>query len=105
MTQAAGTRPQLAHLTAAMDELRAKGTHFKLRILDDQQAPVCHYDGKLVINLASNNYLGLANHPKLIEAALEATRTFGVGSGADSRLIRVRWVRSWARTTSSCRTS
>jgi glycine C-acetyltransferase len=78
----AGTRPQLAHLTAAMDELRAQGTHFKLRILDDQQAPVCHYDGKQVINLASNNYLGLANHPKLIEAALEATRTLGVGSGA-----------------------
>src|SRR5450631_3696471 len=78
----AGTRPQLAYLAAAMDELRAKGTHFKLRILDDQQAPVCHYDGKQVINLASNNYLGLANHPKLIEAALEATRTFGVGSGA-----------------------
>ena len=36
------TRPQLAYLTAAMDELRAKGTHFKLRVLDDQQAPVCH---------------------------------------------------------------
>src|ERR1700674_3097353 len=81
MTETA-TRPQLAHLTAAMDELRAKGTHFKLRILDDQQAPECHYDGKKVINLASNNYLGLANHPKLIEAALAATRTFGVGSGA-----------------------
>ena len=40
------SRPQLAHLTAALDELRAKGTHFKLRILDDQQAPVCHYDGQ-----------------------------------------------------------
>src|SRR6202795_5027486 len=78
----AATRPQLAHLTAALDELKAKGTHFKLRILDDQQAPVCHYDGKLVINLASNNYLGLANHPKLIEAALAATKAFGVGSGA-----------------------
>jgi len=81
MTETA-TRPQLAYLTNAMDELRAKGTHFKLRILDDQQAPVCHYDGKLVINLASNNYLGLANHPKLIEAALAATKAFGVGSGA-----------------------
>jgi glycine C-acetyltransferase len=80
-TQAAA-RPQLAHLTAALDELRAKGTHFRLRILDDQQAPVCHYDGKEVINLASNNYLGLANHPKLIEAAIAATRAFGVGSGA-----------------------
>ena len=76
------TRPQLAHLTAALDELKAKGTYFHLRVLDDQQAPVCHYDGKQVINLASNNYLGLANHPKLIEAALKATRELGVGSGA-----------------------
>ncbi|HEU5457805.1 MAG TPA: glycine C-acetyltransferase [Terracidiphilus sp.] len=83
-TAGAGTaaRPQLAYLTAALDELKAKGTYFKLRVLDDQQAPVCHYDGREVINLASNNYLGLANHPKLIEAALEATRKFGVGSGA-----------------------
>ena len=75
-------RPQLAHLTAVLDELRTKGTHFNLRVLDDQQAPVCHYDGREVINLASNNYLGLANHPKLIEAAIAATRAFGVGSGA-----------------------
>jgi glycine C-acetyltransferase len=75
-------RPQLAHLTAALDELRAKGTYFKLHILDDQQAPVCHYDGRKVINLASNNYLGLANDPRLIEAAVAATRKFGVGSGA-----------------------
>jgi glycine C-acetyltransferase len=76
------TRPQLAHLTAALDDLRAKGTHFRLRILEDQQAPVCHYDGKEVINLASNNYLGLCNHPRLVEAALKATRELGVGSGA-----------------------
>jgi glycine C-acetyltransferase len=75
-------RPQLAHLTQALDELRQKGTHFRLRVLDDQQAPLCHYDGREVINLASNNYLGLANHPKLIEAAIAATRAFGVGSGA-----------------------
>jgi glycine C-acetyltransferase len=81
MTETAA-RPQLAYLTAALDELRAKGTHFRLRVLDDQQAPVCHYDGREVINLASNNYLGLANDPRLIEAALNATRTFGVGSGA-----------------------
>ncbi len=81
MTETA-TRPQLAYLTAVLDELKAKGTHFKLRILDDQQAPVCHYDGREVINLASNNYLGLANHPKLIEASLKATKELGVGSGA-----------------------
>jgi len=76
------TRPQLAHLTATLDELKAKGTYFRLRVLEDQQAPVCHYDGKEVINLASNNYLGLANHPRLIEAALKATSELGVGSGA-----------------------
>ena len=76
------TRPQLAHLTAALDDLRARGTHFHLRILDDQQAPVCHYDGREVINLASNNYLGLCNHPKLREAAIAATEKYGVGSGA-----------------------
>ena len=81
MTQTAA-RPQLAYLTAVLDALRANGTHSRLRVLDDQQAPVCHYDGKQVINLASNNYLGLANHPKLIEAALQATRELGVGSGA-----------------------
>ena len=64
------------------DELKAKGTHFNLRVLDDEQAPVCTFDGKKVINLASNNYLGLTTHPKLREAALEATRKYGVGSGA-----------------------
>jgi glycine C-acetyltransferase len=81
MTETA-TRPQLSYLTDVLNDLRARGTHFKLRILDDQQAPVCHYDGREVINLASNNYLGLANHPKLIEASLKATRELGVGSGA-----------------------
>ncbi len=81
MTETA-RRPQLAYLTTVLNELRANGTHFKLRVLDDQQAPVCHYDGREVINLASNNYLGLANHPKLVEASMAATRAFGVGSGA-----------------------
>jgi glycine C-acetyltransferase len=76
------TRPQLAYLTDILNGLKEKGTYFHLRVLDDQQAPVCHYDGRQVINLASNNYLGLANHPRLIEAALKATRELGVGSGA-----------------------
>src|ERR1700748_3726873 len=76
------TRPQLAYLTVVLDELKAKGTHFKLRVLDDQQAPVCHYDGREVINLASNNSLGLANDARLREAAIAATKEYGVGSGA-----------------------
>src|SRR5438046_2492441 len=72
----------LSYLTDQLNELKTKGTHFKLRVLEDEQAPVCTCDGKKVINLASNNYLGLTTHPKLREAALDATRKYGVGSGA-----------------------
>ena len=81
MPTAIRTNP-LSFLSDQLDELKAKGTHFKLRVLEDEQAPVCTFDGKKVINLASNNYLGLTTHPKLREAALEATRKYGVGSGA-----------------------
>ncbi len=76
------TRPQLSYLADQMNELRQKGTHFKLRVLEDEQSPECTVDGKRVINLASNNYLGLTTHPKLREAAIEAIKKYGVGSGA-----------------------
>ncbi|HZQ19847.1 MAG TPA: glycine C-acetyltransferase [Terriglobales bacterium] len=81
MTTATRTDP-LSFLTNQLNDLKAKGTYFRLRVLDDEQAPECTFDGKHVINLASNNYLGLTTHPKLREAALEATRNYGVGSGA-----------------------
>jgi glycine C-acetyltransferase len=76
------TRPQLSYLTDQMNELRQKGTHFSLRVLEEPQSPECVFDGKRVINLASNNYLGLTTHPKLREAALAAIKKYGVGSGA-----------------------
>src|SRR5438067_7073818 len=72
----------LSFLSDQINELKQKGTYFRLRVLEDEQAPVCTFDGKRVINLASNNYLGLTTHPKLREAALAATRKYGVGSGA-----------------------
>src|SRR3974377_886899 len=72
----------LSYLTDELNQLKAKGTHFKLRVLEDEQAPVCTFDGKKVINLGSHNYRGLTTHPALREAALEATRRLGVGSGA-----------------------
>src|SRR5438067_1913744 len=81
MTTATRIDP-LSFLSDQLNDLKTKGTHFKLRVLDDEQAPVCTFDGKKVINVASNNYLGLTTHPKLREAALEATRKYGVGSGA-----------------------
>lgn len=82
MTQTPTRTNPLSYLTEQLNDLKAKGTHFHLRVLDDEQAPVCTFDGKKVINLASNNYLGLTTHPKLREAALEAARKYGVGSGA-----------------------
>src|ERR1700704_1388506 len=81
MPTATRTNP-LSFLTDQLDELKHKGTYFKLRVLEDQQAAECTFDGKKVINLASNNYLGLTTHPRLRESALEATRKYGVGSGA-----------------------
>ena len=75
----------LSYLSDQLNELKAKGTHFRLRVLDDEQAAVCTFDGKKVINLASNNYLGLTTHPKLREAALEATRKYGTSCGYTAR--------------------
>ncbi len=72
----------LSYLSEQLNDLKQKGTHFRLRVLEDEQAPVCTFDGKQVINLASNNYLGLTTHPKLRQAAIEAAHKYGVGSGA-----------------------
>src|SRR5277367_130854 len=77
-----GTRPQLQYLHDAIEELKAKHLYFNLKILEGEQKPVANFDGKEVINLSSNNYLGLTTHPKLRRAAIDATRKYGVGSGA-----------------------
>ncbi len=81
MTTATRTDP-LSYLGDQLNELKQKGTYFKLRVLEDEQDAVCTFDGKKVINVASNNYLGLTTHPKLREAALAAVKKYGVGSGA-----------------------
>jgi len=73
---------QLAYLSGQLEAWRKAGTYQRLRILESASAAESRFDGREVINLASNNYLGLTTHPKLIEAALAATRKYGVGSGA-----------------------
>ncbi|MGA7852147.1 MAG: glycine C-acetyltransferase [Candidatus Acidiferrales bacterium] len=75
-------RPQLQYLHDALEDLKAKHLYFKLKVLEGEQKPIANFDGKEVINLSSNNYLGLTTHPKLRRAAIDATRKFGVGSGA-----------------------
>ncbi|MGP8243818.1 MAG: glycine C-acetyltransferase [Bryobacteraceae bacterium] len=72
----------LSFLSDQLNEWRQAGTYQRLRVLESESAAMSRYDGKEVINLASNNYLGLTTHPKLREAALEAVRRYGVGSGA-----------------------
>jgi glycine C-acetyltransferase len=72
----------LAYLGEQLEAWRQAGTYQTLRQLETACAPIARFDGREVINLASNNYLGLTNHPKLIEAAVEATQHLGVGSGA-----------------------
>ncbi|MGB8542761.1 MAG: glycine C-acetyltransferase [Candidatus Acidiferrales bacterium] len=75
-------RPQLQYLHDALEDLKAKHLYFHLKILRGEQKPVANFDGREVINLSSNNYLGLTTHPKLKRAAIEAVREFGLGSGA-----------------------
>jgi glycine C-acetyltransferase len=72
----------LRYLTSELDSLKQQGLYRRLRILDDEQKPKTTFDHRLVVNLSSNNYLGLTTHPKLRDAALEATRRLGVGSGS-----------------------
>jgi glycine C-acetyltransferase len=76
------TKNPLAFLDEAMTQLRADGLYRPLRILEGEQKPESRFDHKDVINLSSNNYLGLTTHPRLREAALEAVRKLGVGSGS-----------------------
>ncbi|MEP7361240.1 MAG: glycine C-acetyltransferase [Chloroflexota bacterium] len=72
----------LAYLQAEIDDLRAKNLYRPLRIMTGAQAVHTTVSGKPVISLSSNNYLGLATHPHLVEAALKAVRELGVGTGA-----------------------
>ncbi len=78
----ARARNPLAFLDAEIDELKAKGLYRRLRVVESEQASRCVIDGREVITLSSNNYLGLATHPKLKAAALAAVERFGAGSGA-----------------------
>jgi glycine C-acetyltransferase len=72
----------LSYLHDQLEQWRTEGTYQRLRVLESESAAESRFDGKQVINLASNNYLGLTTHPKLREAAIEAVRKYGVGSGA-----------------------
>ena len=72
----------LQYVSEQLRELREKGVAPRLRVLEGEQKAVCTFDGKEVINLASNNYLALTTHKALRKAAVEAAKKNGAGAGA-----------------------
>jgi glycine C-acetyltransferase len=70
-----------------INALKQKQMFRKLRVVQGEEKPVCTIDGKEVINLSSNNYLGLTTHPKLREAARKAVDTHGVGTASVRSII------------------
>ena len=82
MSAAPVTESPLQYLDEALVQLKRDGLYRNLRQLTGEQLPRARFDGHEVINLSSNNYLGLTTHPKLREAAIQAVRALGVGSGS-----------------------
>ena len=78
----ARARNPLAFLDAEIEQLKAKGLYRRLRVVQSEQRSRCVIDGREVITLSSNNYLGLNTHAKLRQAALDAVERYGAGSGA-----------------------
>ena len=72
----------LAYLSAELETLSSQGLRRSLRELEGEQAHRSVVDGRSVVNLSSNNYLGLTNHPALKARAIEAIERLGVGSGS-----------------------
>jgi glycine C-acetyltransferase len=81
MTIGSTTDP-LAFIDAELASLREQHLFRPLRVMSSAQGPVCVVDGREVISLSSNDYLGLTHHPRLRQAALRAVEAFGAGSGA-----------------------
>lgn len=72
----------LAYLGEELDSLKQQGLYRRLRILGDEQKARTTFDGRSVVNLSSNNYLGLTTHPRLRERALAALEKYGAGTGS-----------------------
>ena len=75
-------RDPLQYLAQELDTMKSQGIYRRLRVLEDEQKAHTNFDHRSVVNLSSNNYLGLTTHPRLRQRALEAIEQFGVGSGS-----------------------
>ncbi len=77
----------LDFITEKLEQLKEQGVYRKLTVLESASGPRSVINGKEVINLSSNNYLGFANHPRLKKAAINAIEEWGVGAGAVRTII------------------
>src|SRR5947207_11969159 len=75
-------REPLAFIGEELEDLRKRHLYRPLRVMSSGQGPIVSVDDRRLISLSSNDYLGLTHHPRLREAALQAVRDFGAGSGA-----------------------
>src|SRR5215831_1190268 len=82
MSQTTPRVDPLSYLASELEQLKAQGLYRHLRVLEDEQRAHTTFDGRSVVNLSSNNYLGLTTHPRLRQAALKAVEEFGVGTGS-----------------------
>ncbi len=76
------SRDRLAYLREELDKRRAEGLSVPIRVLTTAQGAKATFDNRSVVNLSSNNYLGLATHPSLVKAAVEAVERYGAGTGS-----------------------
>jgi glycine C-acetyltransferase len=69
-------------LKTNLEDLKSKGLYNEINVITGQNGPIIEIEGKKLINLSSNNYLGLATNKRMIEASIKATEKYGVGAGA-----------------------
>ncbi|NLK34441.1 MAG: glycine C-acetyltransferase [Gracilibacteraceae bacterium] len=77
----------LDFITQRLNELKEQGVYRRIPVMESPSGPRCIINGKDVINLSSNNYLGLANHPRLREAGKKAIDKWGMGAGAVRTIV------------------
>lgn len=78
---------ELGYLREKIEELKKEGVYRRLPVLEGGNDPEAVLNGRKVINLSSNNYLGFANHPRLKKAAIAAIEKYGAGAGAVRTIV------------------
>lgn len=77
-----GSKSLASFLKVNLEDLKSKGLYNEINVITGSNGPVIEIEGKKLVNLSSNNYLGLATNQRMIDASIKATEKYGVGAGA-----------------------